>query len=422
MLSLGGGMPNPSLFPFTSLAFATSDGMQLALTPAELHDALQYTNTTGLPALMDCLVDLQRREHSPPYKEWSIAVTNGSQDALTRAIEMLLQPGDSILVENPTYSGTLSFIVPYGLRMVSVPTDADGLDPAALDRMLTAWPADAAASSGSSTGSKPRVLYVVPTGQNPSGATLSAARRAHLYRVACRHNLMVLEDDPYFYLHYGKEAAPTSAAAAAAFRRPRLQSLFSIDTEQRVLRFDSFSKVLSSGLRIGFATGPNALMRQMELHMQATVLHTSGVSQAMVAKLLRAWGPAGLETHLCRIAVFYARKRDRIHAAAERHLAGLARWSVPDAGMFLWLELLHVADSRALVMQKGVAAKVLFVPGQAFVPTTTGASVPSRFVRASFSTIADDQMDEAMRRLAELLRAEQTQHKLGGGSGGVAKL
>ena len=232
----------------------------------------------------------------------------------------------------------------------------------------------------------------------------------HLVRMHGSMSVFILDDvwhtdDPYYYLFFGRAAAPTRDAE---FVRPRIPSFLSMDVEQRVLRFDSMSKILSSGLRIGFVTGASALLRAIELHMQSTVLHTSGVSQALVAKLLTAWGVAGWESHLNCIALFYARKRDLCVAAARRHLEGVARFNTPDAGMFLWIELLAgVRDSRLLITQKAVDAKVLFVPGAAFDPTPSGGGAWSRHVRAAYSTLRDNEFDTAFTRLASLLRAKQ---------------
>jgi kynurenine/2-aminoadipate aminotransferase len=154
MISLGGGMPNPTTFPFTSLQFTTNKGDTLSLTKAELNEALQYSPTPGLPNLCAQLASLQVREHNPQYKDWSTLVTCGSQDALGKAFEMLLNPGDSVIVEDPTYPGTLSFLQPFGANLLPVKTDAEGIIVSSLEEVLAAKHAK-----------KPRVLYVIPTGQ-----------------------------------------------------------------------------------------------------------------------------------------------------------------------------------------------------------------------------------------------------------------
>lgn len=209
-------------------------------------------------------------------------------------------------------------------------------------------------------------------------------------------------DDPYAFLLYGPKTAP---ARDADFVRPRVESFFSMDTENRVLRFDSLSKVLSSGLRIGWVTGPTPLIRQLELHQQATSLHNSGVSQALTAKLMTHWGAAGLDEQFRRVSLFYCRRRDAAMQAANTHLRGLAEWSAPSAGMFLWLKLLGVQDSMALIASKAVEAKVLLIPGQSCSPS----NAVSAHVRAAFSTATDAELDTAMQRLAALLKSERGQ-------------
>ena len=193
------------------------------------------------------------------------------------------------------------------------------------------------------------------------------------------------------------------------FGGERTPSFLSLDADQRVLRFDSFSKLLSSGIRVGFCTGPPPLVERIELHAQASVLHGSGVSQALVSGLFDAWAEeypsavAGFEAHCAAVASFYETRRDVFLRAAETHLAGLADWTVPTAGMFVWLELLGVADTHALITQHCAAAKVLLVPGQSFMPS----DAPTSHVRAAFSTASDEEIDEALRRLAALLREQR---------------
>ena len=209
-------------------------------------------------------------------------------------------------------------------------------------------------------------------------------RRREVYAIAQEHGLLVIEDDPYYYLQFGER---------------RLPSLLSMDVDGRVLRFDSFSKVLSSGLRLGFASGPRPLLERLDLHTQAVNLHTSGLSQAVALKLLQHWGREGFERHVQAICTFYRGQRDAFLQSATRHLDGLAEWSTPDAGMFVFLKLLGVEDSYKLITERAVSEKVLLVPGVAFSPSAARSS----HVRAAYSTATPEQMDEALRRLARLL-------------------
>ena len=396
MISLGGGMPNPSTFPFSHLRVGLSGdnaGTELTVDGDDLTAALQYSASTGLPPLTERLVNMARAEHQPPpaaNDTLKVHVATGSQDILVKAFEMLLTPESSLLVEEPTYSGSLAFLQPYGPRLVGVATDGGGLVPASLRAALE--------REGKDAPGRPRVLYTIPVGANPTGGSLSLERKREIYALAREYDLLILEDDPYYFLQFGDG--------------PRTPSLLSMDEDGRVLRFDSLSKLLSSGLRVGYATGPAALVDRLELHTQATSLHTSGVSQALVLALLKHWGAGdaadgdcglgGFDAHVRGVARFYEAQCEAFLAAADTHLTGLAEWTAPSAGMFSWIKLLNgIEDSDALVMEKAVGKKVLLVPGTSFMPQQ-GTKTP--YVRASFSTASPEQIDEALQRLAALVR------------------
>jgi len=395
-------MPNPSTFPIKGLRFdlqrAGGRAEEVALSPEALRTALQYSPTRGLPKLTAWLLEQQRREHAPPEAAAAgldVAVTTGSQDAFSRALDALVGPGRAVLIESPTYAGALACLEPSGAVLAEVETDGEGLRPDALRAVLQAW--DEAARGAP----RPRVLYTVPTGCNPTGATLPEIRRRAVYEVAREFDLIILEDDPYYYLQHDASKA--------------VRSLLSMDVDGRVLRFDSFSKILSAGLRLGWATGPKALVERLALHMEATVLHTSGLSQAVAHAMLERWGHDGFGEHVGAVRDFYRQRCDVFLAAAERHLCGLCEWSAPTAGMFVWLRCVGVDDTTQLVMEGAQENKVLFVPGSAFLPG--GGKTPSPFVRAAFSTASDEDIDEALRRLAGMLRAARAPNS-GGGAGG----
>ena len=395
MISLGGGLPNPKLFPITSMSFGLKlpSGQEslITLSESELKEALQYSPTSGLPRLCQLLLDLQKREHGLPegnshtqQNSTALMVTVGSQDAFCKAIEMLIEPDgeDVVFLEDPTYSGALAFLQPYGAKLVPVPIDQDGLIPSqlqlALERELQQHPTTPG-------GHRRRVLYIIPTAQNPSGATLSQSRRREIYQLAQDYDLIILEDDPYWFLHP---------------HRQQYQSFLSMDVDGRVLRFDSFSKVISSGLRMGVVTGPSPLVEKLNFHVQATNLHNSGISQAMLQKIFDVWGLDGLDTHCQQVADFYTQRRNVMIEAAHRHLIGLAEWSIPDAGMFLWIRIPGIVDTKTWIEETAAQSNILLVPGQSFRP---GNQI-SHHVRASFSTASDEEMDLAMHRLAKLIR------------------
>lgn len=382
VISLGGGMPNPETFPLEGASFTVRGGHTMELTAAELNAALQYSPTPGIPMLTDEWLRIQRRVHTPPPAadaDLAVAFTTGSQEALARAFAMLCGPEDTLIIENPTYSGSLAYLGPLGCRIAEVETDGEGLVPASLRALLDGW------ADNNPGRKKPRVLYTIPTGANPSGGTMGIGRRREVYAIAQEHDLIVLEDDPYYYLQFNEK---------------RLPSLLSMDTDARVLRFDSFSKVLSAGIRVGTVTGPSPLIDRLCLHTQAVNLHPSGLSQIAVYKLFEHWGDDGFEAHIASIQAFYRGQRDAFLAAAEKHLTGLAEWTEPSAGMFVWLNLIGVDDSFKLISEKAIEAKVILLPGSAFL---SDAGATSTYVRAAYSTSTPAAMDEALARLAQLL-------------------
>ncbi|KXS11935.1 PLP-dependent transferase [Gonapodya prolifera JEL478] len=384
MISLGGGYPDTATFPFESVTMKLKTGETLEIGKEDMAKVLQYNATAGLPQLVSWLRDLQIHLHHPPLpaSEWDICVTTGSQDGLAKAFEMLLEPGQPILVETPAYSGILAILRPAGVKIVEVPSDSDGLDPTQLRRILSSWPSDA--------GPRPRVLYTVPEGGNPTGNSTMWERKQEVYEVCAEYGVIILEDDPYYLLQFSDKPQP---------------SYFSIDVDGRVLRFDSFSKVLSSGIRVGWCTGPKQLVERIVLHGQASNLHPSNLSQELVSSYLHHLGHVAYLEHARGVRDHYAHKRDLFLKAAEKHLGGpqpAAEWVNPKAGMFVWLKLVGVADSGKLVREKAVERKVLLLPGEEFIPSGR----PTPFVRAAFSTATEEQMDEALRRLGELVRGE----------------
>eukprot|EP01135_Chromosphaera_perkinsii_P010381 Nk52_evm53s2118 gene=Nk52_evmTU53s2118 len=430
MISLGGGMPNPSTFPFDSFSFTlkTEDGeagneedMVIHLPKKDIETMLQYSQTPGLIPLTTLLSDLILREHCPPYveplrerrkggeeetrkaiaKEFSLCVTTGSQDGLAKAFELFFDEKSSILAATPCYSGALASLEPVNGNLIGVDTDEQGIIPESLEKVLSEF--DPACGY-----KRPRALYLIPNGGNPTGASYSVDRRKKVYEIARRpeNDLIILEDDPYYYLQFSAQPKP---------------SFLSMDIDGRVLRFDSFSKLLSSGLRIGYVSGPTELISKINLHSQASNIHPSGLSQMLILKLMQKWnvdkhyGLFGSEekasvlaknhfkAHAQKVANLYKQRRDIFIKYCEQHLQGLATWSVPEAGMFVWFKVIGVNDTTQLIQSKAVEKKVLLLPGSAFVLGGT----PTCFVRAAFSTASEDEMNTAIQRFAALIKENQ---------------
>jgi kynurenine/2-aminoadipate aminotransferase len=401
MISLGGGMPNTLSFPVDTLSVGLKandnnecNDLNLHIDGAKMCKALQYSSSYGLEGLVEWLGSWQRVQHFDRFaldgraamSEQKICIFTGSQHALSVAFDVLVDEGDNVLCEVPTYSGALAALRPIGANLIGVETDAEGIDVDKLESLLDSW--DERAER------RPKVIYTIPVGQNPSGVTMSKRRKQRLYKIAERHDLLVLEDDPYYYLRLDDGAGNGDDGER--------QSLWSIDQGRgRTLRFDSFSKIVSSGMRLGFVTGPSTVVEKMQLHQQATTLHASGVSQIVLLALLEHWGHEGLQAHIDRVCALYRAQRDACVAAARKRLGGLCEFDVPNAGMFLWLRSL-VADTDALIKVKAADARVILIGGQSFMPDDS----PSPYLRASYSTATPENMNIAFERLATLLRDE----------------
>ncbi|XP_067885388.1 kynurenine/alpha-aminoadipate aminotransferase, mitochondrial [Heterodontus francisci] len=390
MISLAGGMPNASMFPFETASFTIKDGLQITFNPDTMNKALQYSASAGIPELISWMKDFQKTIHNPPTVNNSpeqgrmeLCVTNGSQEGLSKVFDMLLNPGDTVLLDTPTYAGTLATLQPLGCKILSVSSDQHGLIPQSLSDILSKWKPEDAKNPASDI---PRVLYTIPNGGNPTGVSITADRKREVYQIARKYDLLIIEDDPYYFLQFEKPWAP---------------SFLSLDVDGRVIRTDSFSKILSSGLRIGFVTGPKPLIDQIILHIQCSTMHTSTFTQLLVAQLLQQWGQKGFLEHVDRVVEFYRKQRDAMQSSAERWLKDVVDWHVPSAGMFFWMKLKGIPDTYQLISEKAVQKEVLFVPGQAFM---IDKSAPCSYIRASFSVSTPEQIDQGLQRLATLIK------------------
>ncbi len=299
---------------------------------------------------------------------------------------MMLNDGDSLLIENPSYTGCLSFLKTLQCDLADVETDAYGIIPESLESMLANWPESN--PSGKKDQPRPRCLYTIPSGGNPTGATATLERKQAVYEICHKYNILILEDDAYYYLQ---------------FEEKRIPSYLSLDVDGRVLRCDSMSKILSAGLRIGWITGPKPLLDRINIHTMVTNLQPSGIPQVMAYQLLENWGHDGFFKHVDEVAAFYRQKRDEFVECLNRRMVGYAEWVVPNAGMFVWLRLLGgITDSNELIMTRALKENVLAIPGVAFMPH--GEKTP--YVRVSYSNVSKENMDEALRRLAVVVGQE----------------
>ncbi|KAK0469533.1 pyridoxal phosphate-dependent transferase [Desarmillaria tabescens] len=413
IISLLAGKPNAATFPFTSLSFTArspidpSRDVPVNLSQAELAKGLQYGETAGIPQLRDWLIGLQEHNHGRRQGEgWRLSVGSGSQDLIYKAVTAMINPGDPILVESPVYAGVIPMFQSLHCDQIEVETDSHGILASSLRSILDGWPANKP---------KPRVLYTVPYGCNPTGMTATLERRKEVLQLAREHNFIILEgkycyawcttyayppaytcaDDPYYYLYFGEA--------------PRYPSYFSLELEEpevgRVLRFDSLSKILSAGIRIGFASGPEPLLDAMDRHTSTSNLQPSSLTQVITFALLDSWGYDGFKAHTDLVSSFYREKRDIFERALKTHLSDLVEWDSPEAGLFFWFKLrLGVSeheegDSESVIRTNAFERGVIALPGTVFLPNGRKTA----YVRASFSAVGEEDAEEGIKRLRDAI-------------------
>ncbi|MFE6361766.1 PLP-dependent aminotransferase family protein [Streptomyces sp. NPDC057806] len=362
VINFAGGLPAPELFDVEGIAAAY--GAVLAELPAR---ALQYATTEGEPELRAALA-ARTSVRGLATDPDDILVTTGSQQALSLLATALLEPGDTVLVERPCYLAALQAFGLTGARLVAVPGDGDGVDPAALEELVVR--------------ERPKLLYTVPTFQNPTGRTMPAARRAAVAAVAARHGLWIVEDDPYGELRFEGERVPWIAAHPGA--------------EDRTVLLGSFSQVMAPGLRLGWLRAPAGLRRACTVAKQAADLHTPTVNQLAAARYL---ADRDLDAHVARVARVYGERRDAMLAGLADTLPPGSTWNRPEGGMFLWARLPESYDTAAL-LPKVVREDVAYVPG---APFHAGEPDPST-LRLCFVTETPERIGEGLRRLGRGLR------------------
>lgn len=361
-ISFAGGLPAPDCFPTTALSAAAA--RVLATTPTA---ALQYGPTEGYRPLRSWIAEHMAALGVPVPVE-QVLLSSGSQQGLDLLGKLLIDSGAPVAVEAPTYLGALQAWRPYRPRFVTLPTDQDGLDVDALARVLR-------------DGERPRFLYVVSSFQNPSGTTLSLARRRTLLELAADYHLPIVEDDPYGALVYEGERAPLLAAMDMTMHGEL----------RHVVYLSTFSKLLAPGLRVGWIVAPPALIRRLVAAKQGLDLHTGSLSQAMVYE---ACHDGLIEAHIPYLRETYRTRRDAMLQALQQRLSGVAHWTVPRGGMFVWLTLAEDLDTSVL-LDCALQRQVAFVPGSVFYANGGGAHT----LRLNFSHPSPERIEEGILRL-----------------------
>jgi len=360
VVSFAGGLPAPELFDARGLRDAFD--RVLAERPGVV---LQYSTTEGDPALRAAVAGRLTGKGLPTGPD-DLLVTGGSQQGLSLIATALLEPGDVVLVENPTYLAALQCFGFAGARVVPVPTDEDGVVPEALADLVRR--------------EHPKLLYLIPNFQNPTGRTLPPARRRAVADVAARYGLWIAEDDPYGELRFeGGPVPPVAAAEAAA---------------DRTVLLGSFSKVVAPGLRLGWLRAPAGMLRACVIAKQAADLHTSTVDQAAAARYL---ADHDLDAHLARVRGAYRARRNALLAGLGDALPAGSTWNRPEGGMFVWVRLPAGHDATAL-LPAAVAHDVAYVPGAPFF----AADPDPGALRMSFTTHTPEGIGRGLERLARI--------------------
>lgn len=363
IISLAGGLPSPKTFPVSAFAEASA-----AVLANDGPAALQYAASEGYAPLRQAIAD---------FLPWDVdadqvLITTGSQQALDLIAKVLIDTDSRVLVETPTYLGALQAFTPMEPAVVSVASDDEGV---LID--------DLKAKVGTGA-NKARFLYVLPNFQNPTGRTMSEARRAALVQAAAELNLPLVEDNPYGDLWFdGPPPAPLTA------RNP-----------DGCIYMGSFSKVLAPGLRLGYLVAPKAVYPKLLQAKQAADLHTPGYNQRMVAEVMK---DGFLDRHVPRIRALYKAQRDAMLAALSRHMPAGVEWNRPVGGMFLWARLPAGLDATTL-LPKAVARGVAYVPGAAFYAGAPDA----RTLRLSFVTASEEEIERGVAALAAVIGEHTT--------------
>jgi 2-aminoadipate transaminase len=339
--------------------------------------ALQYGPTEGMEATVECIVAVMAAEGTE-IDPGDVIVTTGGQQVIDLVCKTLIDPGDVIVAEAPTYPGAVPTFSAYQAEVEQIEVDGDGMPIDELEATLDRLQAQ---------GRRPKFIYTIPNFQNPGGVTMSLARRRRLVEVARERELLVLEDNPYGLLRYEGEMLPTLYSLdARAVGRGAASDL--------VIYLGTFSKILSPGLRLGWAVAPRAVLEKLNLGKQGADLCSSPMTQLFVAAYFkdRDWGQY-LET----LKTLYRRRRDVMLEALQEHFGGRASWTRPEGGLFIWATLEGKVDTTDLLARsEGVA----FVPGRA---AYTDGRRGSSSMRLNFAGVPDEDIREGIRRIGEAL-------------------
>lgn len=358
------GNPAPDAFPFEEIGKISAEILQDMPIAA-----LQYSTTEGYAPLRSYLRDYMKAKHGVGSENDEILITSGAQQVMDLLTKALLNPGDIVLSESPSFIGSLNTFRSYQAQLMGIPIDEDGVNIEALEKLL-------------SSEQNIKYFYTIPNFQNPSGITMSAEKRKKVYELCRDHNVIILEDNPYGDLRFRGEDIPP---------------IKSLDTEGVVMYAGSFSKVVSPGIRVGYAIGPKEIIQRMVVCKQGEDVHTNIWAQIVCERFMSQYD---YEAHLETLRDIYRRKAQVLEDAMQKYLApkGIT-WSKFDGGLFAWCKLPEGVDMLDYT-NRALEAKVCIVPGTAFMPDE---SEKTSCFRVNFSTPTDEQIIKGTEILGSLL-------------------
>ena len=363
IISFAGGLPAPELFPVEEIAKVSHD-----LVEKEGRQLLQYATTEGRPTLRAKIAKRMKDKYHTEVDPDDILITTGSQQCLDFAGKLFLDPGDVVLCESPSYLGALNAFNAYEPNFVEVPTDDGGLIPEELDKILETTP-------------NCKFIYVIPDFQNPTGRTWSMERRKAFMEVVNKHNLPVLEDNPYGELRYEGEILP---------------SLKSLDTKGLVMFLGTFSKIFCPGLRLGWVAAEHSVVEEFVKIKQSADLHTSNFDQGVADAYMDNYD---LDAHVEEIKALYRKRRDLIVKTMEEEFPAGVEFTRPQGGLFLWVTLPEGVSAKT-VFHKCIEMKVAAVIGDAFYPNDK----TDRSLRVNYSNMTEDRIVEGVKRMAKAIK------------------
>lgn len=368
VISLAGGLPDTSTFP--PQAFAAQ---MTKIAQESAAEALQYGPTEGFSETVDCIVEVMGAEGMLPDPE-DVIVTTGGQQAIDLVAKTLVDPGDAVICEAPTYPGAIPVFCSYQADTVQIECDAEGMRIEELEAALERLDGE---------GRRPKFIYSVPNFQNPAGVTMSLERRRRLVELARARELLVVEDNPYGLLRFDGDPLPP---------------LYQLDGGDFVIYIGTLSKILSPGIRLGWLVAPPPVMEKVVLGKQAADLCTSTLTQYFVREY---FSDGRWREYIESLVGIYRERRDAMLAALRRHFPPQATWTEPGGGLFIWATLPSYIDTSDL-LAKALREDVAFVPGRAAYVDGRGHSS----MRLNFSAGGEEEIAEGIRRIGKVI-AEQ---------------